>query len=929
MKKLLPLIAALIPCFAIADPVQFTGFESSDFEDVQSNSGQSVVDCTTVTPTWPVRTGICSARVQTTTIQTGNIRIGGVSQFGGSYSATLNEDDLCTTFHFRVNVAPASGSEEIAVILGDDGTTVKGHVRINSSRNLLLYDSTGTLLGTRTATIALDTWTRLSVVTCTGTSCNADVLVDGSTDITASGNFTTLQHGSVRLGKVNDLNSNAVTYYFDDIILDNASCQGNIRVKKIPVDDNGDLSQWTDGTGVDQWPQVADFPPLMELDTTFIRNPAGGFPEYSTFEVTSDPGDAPTGAIRSVKVHAYVRRDTTNPGPSQFGLIIRNNEFEYASGTNDLNDSSGVIEGRGLLRNIDPFTGAAWQPDGVQSMQIGVFENGNVQDRAYNIMGMVAYDETSVVATPTPAPTYIPAPKPTNFIPVYPGAEGFGLEATVGSGRNVGAGTPTPAPLAYGTVTVYKVTNLNDSGSGSLRDCINASGPRTCIFEVAGHIDSLSDYNITNPYITIAGQTAPHPGIHVWNVRMMIKTHDVLLQNFSLRPSDGLPGSRLPERDALVIDSSSGNPIFNVHVDRMTLAYGLDENLSSYGGGQYTGAPIDTVTISNCMIADSLNNSVRGTYYRGCNATVCAANPTYCTEFCVTPPCGQCTDYKTPHGKAMIFDAVTRLSIHDNLIAMNEDRHPRIKPGTQMEFFNNYVYGWAGASAWQGMNCSGSAGGAACLLSLGGNYYRRALYSQIMPILYYDTTIPVLSRAFLSRNVCPTRPIDISSEWLCSAWPESMRIVVPPSITSPLSEVLETGIAIKAPTDTVTSTLTNAGARAWNRWIGDSQVVEQVVANTGYIKDCISGCPAAVFPGGRPTISATPRGLTPPPIPGFIENNGRSAIENFVFSFNSDGNQAYTPQPTPTPVLQTPTPTPTATVTPTPTVTRTPTPICN
>ena len=67
-----------------------------------------------------------------------------------------------------------------------------------------------------------------------------------------------------------------------------------------------------------------------------------------------------------------------------------------------------------------------------------------------------------------------------------------------------GAGTPP---------TVYPVSNLNDSGAGSLRAALEASGPRVVVFETSGAIIARSDYTISQPYCTVAGQTAPSPGI--------------------------------------------------------------------------------------------------------------------------------------------------------------------------------------------------------------------------------------------------------------------------------------------------------------------------------------------------------------------------------------------------------------------------------
>ena len=69
---------------------------------------------------------------------------------------------------------------------------------------------------------------------------------------------------------------------------------------------------------------------------------------------------------------------------------------------------------------------------------------------------------------------------------------------------------------AYGcgsAPSVLRVTNLNDSGSGSLRAALEAAGPRVVIFEISGTIALTSDVIVTNACVTIAGQTAPSPGI--------------------------------------------------------------------------------------------------------------------------------------------------------------------------------------------------------------------------------------------------------------------------------------------------------------------------------------------------------------------------------------------------------------------------------
>jgi hypothetical protein len=97
--------------------------------------------------------------------------------------------------------------------------------------------------------------------------------------------------------------------------------------------------------------------------------------------------------------------------------------------------------------------------------------------------------DTSKFATATIS---ITAPVASGALPAFPGAEGGGAASLGGRGGQV-----------------FEVTNLNDSGPGSLRACTSANGPRTCIFRVAGIVTPASRYRISNPFLTIACQTAP------------------------------------------------------------------------------------------------------------------------------------------------------------------------------------------------------------------------------------------------------------------------------------------------------------------------------------------------------------------------------------------------------------------------------------
>jgi hypothetical protein len=92
---------------------------------------------------------------------------------------------------------------------------------------------------------------------------------------------------------------------------------------------------------------------------------------------------------------------------------------------------------------------------------------------------------------------------------------------------------------------VVRVTNLNPAGPGSLRAALERSGPRIVVFEVGGVIDlGLTTLTIDEPFLTIAGQTAPSPGITLIRGGIDIRAHDVIVRHIRIRPGVSGQGPR-------------------------------------------------------------------------------------------------------------------------------------------------------------------------------------------------------------------------------------------------------------------------------------------------------------------------------------------------------------------------------------------------
>jgi len=149
----------------------------------------------------------------------------------------------------------------------------------------------------------------------------------------------------------------------------------------------------------------------------------------------------------------------------------------------------------------------------------------------------------------------------------FPGAVGFGSTSTGGS-------------------TPYVVTSLADSGTGTLRDAVSASG-RNITFAVSGYIVLQSPLSLSSS-TTINGQTAPSPGIGVMGreVSASGKTN-IIIRNFRMRQGNMDTDTG---KSAINIGTAS-----NVILDHISVEYGIFDGIDAVGAVN--------VTVSNSIIA--------------------------------------------------------------------------------------------------------------------------------------------------------------------------------------------------------------------------------------------------------------------------------------------------------------------------------------
>ncbi|WP_262408432.1 pectate lyase [Sphingomonas sp. JC676] len=350
------------------------------------------------------------------------------------------------------------------------------------------------------------------------------------------------------------------------------------------------------------------------------------------------------------------------------------------------------------------------------------------------------------------------AERPAPLRPAFPGAEGFGRMSQGGRGGRIIA-----------------VTTLADAGPGSLRACIDAAGPRVCIFRVGGVIRyTTMRPDIRNPYLTIAGETAPGGGILITHAGgkgaftpFVIKnTHDVIVRDIRVRLDRF--GEQRRADSAFIIESSR-----NVILDHVSGSWARDENFGGYAGN-------DAITVSWSIFAEGVP--------RHDKCALLSSDPT----------------------------GPQRLSFLHNLCAHNGDRNPDVNfpPGSCVEVVNNVLYN----AQVQFTEIWESYGGTP--VNLVGNYYRRGPNT---PRLAFGIDRPLVASTGPARIYSHDNVVD------------GKGIIIAPAAREALVPAPVCPLTVKPRPGKNTYAAVLAGAGAFPRDQVDARIVGEVRARTGAI----------------------------------------------------------------------------------------------
>jgi hypothetical protein len=215
---------------------------------------------------------------------------------------------------------------------------------------------------------------------------------------------------------------------------------------------------------------------------------------------------------------------------------------------------------------------------------------------------------------------------------------------------------------------IVRVTTLKADGPGSITEAIKTKGRRIIVFEVGGVIDlGMKTLRIDEPNVTIAGQTAPAPGITLIRGGISLRANEVVIQHIAVRPGE----AGQAKKSGWECDGISAYAASNITVENCSITWATDEGLSAsgprFGAGEKGKTPREWragtssgILFRRNIVAENLSNS---------------------------------THSKGEHSKGtLIHDNVWYARIEQSLYAHNMERNVLFKGGTRADMRNNVVY---------------------------------------------------------------------------------------------------------------------------------------------------------------------------------------------------------------------------------------------
>jgi len=393
------------------------------------------------------------------------------------------------------------------------------------------------------------------------------------------------------------------------------------------------------------------------------------------------------------------------------------------------------------------------------------------------------------------------------------------------------------------------VTNLNASGAGSLKACIDGTTARTCVFEVSGIIRITSDLMIRNSRITIAGQTAPSPGIMIRGAALKIQASDVLVQHIRVRAGDDTNGPDPENRDSLKIEGSSSKPVRNVVIDHCSFSWAIDETVSVWG-------PHDNITFSNNIFSEPLNESIH--------------------------PKDSGGGYEK-HGFGVLLGRASGSSVTmtGNLFAHIVERNP-LSRASELVFVNNLVYN----RGTMDLDLQSEGGASTRNTVLNNVFLKGPSYARDTSALYVRTNgnlrLGSGSRVYQSGNN--------------ENYPRELMTLTGGDIISGLLNlgtypVWNGGLTARNTANNAVydRVLNFAGARPKDRDSVDKRVINHVKNRNGGVVNCVSSNGSTRCnrnAGGWPSYAQNRRTLSLPANQSSIASNGYSNLENWLHSLD-------------------------------------------